>query len=384
MKNVLLVLILAVAVAGCTRVIEMPASAVSGATPTPADLPPLPAGKTVLADGQLASPYPSLALSFGGGVSGQVLTITVQAGDVIKAGDELAVLDDTDLQRAVTDAQLALDRATTDRANATKQWERDVVDAEQALQEAERALSRARLQYSNTSVEEASTALDRARQTEANAKDDYNKALDRPWEPQEWRDRYYDTWQRAIRDRELAEMRLADAQDSRGANSLELEARQDDVVKAQRKLDALKEGLSPSYERAVQDAQQKLTQAEEALKHARLFAPWNAIVLSIDVAPKANVGPNVPVVTLLNVQDGLRFVTQNLSEQHIANIHSGQKAVVTLRTFPDNPLEGTVEAIVPQIKAETADKRFAVHVRLPPTDLDLLPGLTGRVEIFAK
>jgi len=46
--------------------------------------------------------------------------------------------------------------------------------------------------------------------------------------------------------------------------------------------------------------------------------PWAAIVLPVDVAPQANVAAGASVVTLLNVEEGLRFVTQNLSEQHIA------------------------------------------------------------------
>ena len=119
------------------------------------------------------------------------------------------------------------------------------------------------------------------------------------------------------------------------------------------------------------------------MAHARLVAPWAAIVLSVDVAPGADVGAETPVVTLLDVEDGLRFVAQNLSEQHIAAVYPGQRATVTLRTFPETELEGVVEAVVPQVgEAVEADARFTVRVRLAPTDLRLLPGLTGRVEIF--
>jgi multidrug resistance efflux pump len=108
-------------------------------------------------------------------------------------------------------------------------------------------------------------------------------------------------------------------------------------------------------------------------------------VLSIDVAPAASVGATTPIVTLLSVEEGLRFITQNLSEQHIIDIAPGQRAVVTLRTFSGTPLEGFVEAVVPQVGEATAtDARFAVHVRLTPTELDLMPGLTGRVEIYTE
>ena len=80
-----------------------------------------------------------------------------------------------------------------------------------------------------------------------------------------------------------------------------------------------------------------------------------------------------------------QLIFRNLSEQHVADIYPGQRAVVTLRTFPETPVDGTVEAIVPQVDGATeTDARFAIHIRLASTDLRLLPGLTGRVEIFAE
>ena len=388
--TLLLLLIAAVVLAGCgARGDETPADVTpveTSGTPQPT-LPPPQAGKTVVADGQLASHYPSLPLAFGGGVSGQVLTITVKAGDTVQASDLLALLDDTDLQQAVDDAQLALNRAIADREQALKQWERDVADAEKALADAERALTTARLQYSDTSVEEARTSLKRARQAEADAKSHYEDML-------EWffgSDEAYDAWQRAIRERELAEMRLADAEDAHSADYLELEAREADVAQAEQSLAALEEGIASTYERAIEDAESQLAETEKALPHARLTAPWEAIVLSVDVAPGAAISAGTPVVTLLNVEDGLHFVTQNLSEQHVADVYPGQQAVVMLRTFAETPLEGTIEAVVPQVgEAADTDARFTVHVRLAPTDpsgasgqaLRLLPGLTGRVEIL--
>ena len=140
----------------------------------------------------------------------------------------------------------------------------------------------------------------------------------------------------------------------------------------------------PEEGRIFIQAERELARAQEALQHTHLFAPWTAIVLSVDVAPEANIGAGAPVVTLLNIKDGLRFVTQDLSEQHIADIYPGHRAVVTLRTFAQTPVEGSVEAVVPQInQASNTGAHFTVHVRLAPTDLRLLPGLTGRVEIFA-
>ncbi|MCP4594111.1 MAG: biotin/lipoyl-binding protein, partial [bacterium] len=166
-------------------------------------------GKTVAADGQLGSVYPSLGLAFGGGVSGRVLTVTVRPGDVVQAGDLVALLDETELQRTLDDAQLALDRAIAARAQARAQWERDVADAEQSLAEAQRSLTTAQLQYTDTSLEEARTQLEYARQAEADAKKEYEDAQDIGFRIN--LDPYHDAWERAIRERELTEMRLADA-----------------------------------------------------------------------------------------------------------------------------------------------------------------------------
>jgi len=389
----LMLLIAVIVLAGCgPRAGQVPGTATPAggvATPQPT-LAPLPAGGTVLADGKLASPYPSLGLDFGGEVSGQVLTITVKAGDVVQAGSLLALLDATELQRAVDDAQRALERAEADRERALRKWERDLADAQKALADAERSLAIARLKYSDTPLEEARTNLERAQKAERDAKDTYEKAH-KFWPPVPV-DGYRDSWQRAIRDRELAEMRLADAEDTHRADSLDLEKLEEDLAQAQRALGALEEGLEPTYDRAIEDAEGKLAQAQENLAHARLTAPWTAIVLSVDTTPGAEVGPETPVVTLLHIGDGLRFVTQNLSEQHVADVYPGQRAVVTLRTFADTPLEGTVESVVPQEgEEETADARFTISVRLAtsgPADsasgqsLRLLPGLTGRVEVL--
>jgi len=293
----------------------------------------------------------------------------------------VALLDETELQRAVDDTQLALDRAITAQEQAHVQWERDIADAEQSLAEAQRAQTTAQLQYSNTSLEESRTQLEYAQQAEADAKKEYEDMQNIGFRIH--LDPYYDAWQHAVRSRELAEMQLSDTQNAHSANYLGLETREASVAQAERAVAALEDGIAPSYEHAVEDAERALAQAQETLAHARLTAPRAAIVLSVDVAPEATTGAGTPIVTLLDVQDGLLFVTQNLGEQHIADVYVGQRATVTLHAFSDQALEGTVEAIIPQDVTAATNAHFTVHVRLAATDLQLLPGLTGRVEILA-
>jgi multidrug efflux pump subunit AcrA (membrane-fusion protein) len=355
------------------------------ATPYPT-LPPAPSGKAVAADGKLASPYPSVEMGFGGDVSGEVLSVAVKAGDAVAAGDLLATLDDSELQQAVDEAQLALDRAIADREEAIEQWEQDVADAEKTLADAERELTTARLEFSDTDLEEARVNLKWAQRSEKDRKEEYEKARVQ-WPPRPI-DEERASWERAIDDRLMAERRLADAEEAYTVEKLKLQGLEADVVQAERDLAALEEGIEASYDREIEDARIELAKAQEDLAHAQVIAPWAAIVLSVDTVEGANVDANTPVITLLNIEDGLRFVTQELSEQHIADVYPGQRAVVTLRTFAGQPLEGTVEAMVPQVdetgETEEADARFTIIVRLPTTDIRLLPGLTGRVEIYTQ
>ena len=77
-------------------------------TPVP-ELPP--ASKVILMDGEMVAASPSLDLSFAGNVSAELLTLDATIGQRVREGDLIATLDDGDLQQAVVDAQLTLDRA---------------------------------------------------------------------------------------------------------------------------------------------------------------------------------------------------------------------------------------------------------------------------------
>jgi HlyD family secretion protein len=393
----------------------------TNATPQPT-LPPEPAGRTVVSDGQLVSPYPELALGFGGGVSGVVMTVTVKAGDAVQAGDLLAVLDDAELQHAVEEAQADLDRASVNREQTIAQADVNVRLAQLDLADAREGASDAELAAARAAVRDARVELEVAQRAYSNTlNSDYDATVRTRKIEFDWYVGHYQKQNAKYEAGHLsqgdhdhamnamisAEGRLNEAIEQARIEEIQAENRVDQarntLYQAWEDLELLQSGpLTETLMRAelnvdqalierekaradLVEAERELAQAQEALQHTHLVAPWAAIVLSVDVTPKANIGAGAPVVTLLSIEDGLRFVTENLSEQHIADVYPGQRAVVTLRTFAETPLEGTVEAVVPQVgEAVETDARFTVHVWLAPTDLRLLPGLTGRVEIFTE
>ncbi len=418
-------LLVTIALAGCgSRSMQVPPDAMlpeTDATPQPT-LPPPSLGKTIVADGELTAPYPSLSLPFDGGVNGQVLTISVKAGDVVQAGDLLAVLDDAELQQAADEAQIDFDRAVVNREQTIAQADINVRLAQLDLTDAHEGASDTEVSAAAAAVRDARIELEVAQHTLSNTLNSgYDSTVRSRKIEFDW---YVGNYQRqksrfeqgdidqsdhdhAMNAMISAEGRLNEAIERAHIEDIQAENRVDQarntLYRTWKELELLQSGpLTETILRAtlavdqalierekaradLVEAERTLVQAQEALEHTHLVAPWAAIVLSVDIAPEANVGAGAPVVTLLNVEDGLRFVTQNLSEQHIADIYPGQRAVITLRTFAETPLEGTVEAVIPQVDGNTGtDARFTVHVRLDPTDLRLLPGLTGRMEIVTE
>jgi len=414
---------IAVLISSCTGVSKVAITPTSPAVEEQPTVAPITRseGSVILMDGELATVYPALRLSFGGNVSAQVKSLNVQIGQRVRAGDLIAVLDDRDLKQAVADAQLNLDRAREDLAQAqadaekryqkalrdaqTKydkeletaqtKYDRELQEAQTALENAQTALERAKMQPPTTNLREAQVNLERARKAEADAADNYKQALDRPWEKQSIRDSYYEEWQRRITDRELAELRHQDAKIALDVYYFDLRTKERDVRRAQDKLAQVKmdkvemsqvekEEDFTRYVRAVQDAEKRLADAQKNLENVNLYAPWDGLITSIDTTVGATVTGSTPIVTLLNIGE-LYFITANLSERHVAQIAPGQQARITLRTYPDAVVTGVVKVVIPNANRKTdADARFVAYIRVDSSDLDLLPGMTGRVEIVTK
>jgi HlyD family secretion protein len=157
------------------------------------------------------------------------------------------------------------------------------------------------------------------------------------------------------------------------------------VAQAQAALDALLAGASAAdlarAEIDVDQARLALAIAERGLAGVELVAPISGVVLAVHSAPGTLVGAGTPVVTLLDVTQ-LEFHTTNLSERDLGHIVAGQPALVTLKAYPDHPIEATVVGIGLQAGETVGDAAtFPVTLALSATGLDLRPGMTGRVEI---
>jgi multidrug resistance efflux pump len=195
----------------------------------------------------------------------------------------------------------------------------------------------------------------------------------------------------------VAQAQLAQAQAtydalSSGIPPADLAVAEAQLAHAQAAYDFLEKGIDPGElelaEAQVANAQIQLTLAQNDLEEAiesqediNLVAPWTGTVLSVEAPPGALVGSGFPIVTMLDTTR-LEFHTTNLSERDLAQIYPGQRASVTLKSYPDDSIEAVVVRIGWQVGEIVGDAAtFPVMLVFDDIDVEIRPGMTGRVEI---
>lgn len=410
---ILVVLILVGCGQGAAPVVEMGGTA----TAVPSDdgdsaptATPIPTGVTVLADGVVQAARPLLPLAFEMG--GKLLAVNVQPGDVVQAGEVIATLDDAALRETIANTTLQVAQAENGVAQAQAEldrllaWQPDelvIAAAEANLTAAQTALENAQTSdaAAGNSLTSANVSITQAQRTLADAQKAYDTAFDpgREWELNDpWRADFLKAEREgATRAVTMAQEQLRVAQANyalaaAGLNNDTAVSAQANLINAQQALAQAQQGPKPEeitaarlrLEQAQISLEQShlaLQQAENALAKAQLVAPWSGMVLTVDAAPGALVGGGSPIVTLLDTTQ-LEFHTTNLSERDLTQIEPGDAVLVTLKTYPNDPLAGTVVRIGLQATGTVGDAAtFPIIIALDAAALDIRPGMTGRAEI---
>lgn len=385
---------------------------------------------TIVADGQLVAVNPALPLSFQSG--GRLLAINVKAGDQISTGDLIATLEDGLLREAVTDAELAVAQAENGLAQSQLTlddllaWEPDdmavsLAEANLAAAEADYEDALSQDAVAGNSLTSARVNLEQAERALADAQEAYDIAWQeaRDWElnydeptclPGQggpipctgitWKERLENERDATTRSLQRMEDNLTVAQANyrltqAGLNQDSALTAEAAVASAQQALNQAQSGPEENEiatarlqveqaEISLQQAEFNLEQARLALEDAKLIAPWNGIVLSVDAAPGAFVAGGTSIITLLDSKS-LQFHTSNLSERDLAYVEPGQQAEITLKTYPNQPIAGEVNYVVPQASGQVGDAAtFTVVIDIDESELELRSGMTGRVEILRQ
>lgn len=394
-----------------------------------AEEPSEPALLTVLADGQVRNGKPALPLAFE--TSGNLLSVNVMVGDTVTAGQIMATLDDETLQNNLRSAQLRVQSAENSLLQAQGEltrletWEPDesaVTIAEANITSAQSNLENAQTQdaAAGSGLTSVNVQIAQAQRELDNAQEAYDNAFSpgREWEVQ-YNERICENVngfeqcssityaQRIENDREIATTRLQNAKEQLqiARSNYALEAARisgDSAVGAEAQLVVAQEELTRALtgptdaeiaaatlnvsnaELALEQEQFALEQAQEALDQSQLLAPWDGTVLAIDAVPGGMIGPGTPIITLID-ESGLEFITTNLSERDLDQVTAGQTALITLKTYPNTPIEGRVSRIELVANGTVGDAAiFPVVIELMGSDLTIRQGMTGRVEILQE
>ena len=144
-------------------------------------------------------------------------------------------------------------------------------------------------------------------------------------------------------------------------------------------------------EQRLQQARAALLTVEERLKDTVIYAPATAVVIRKNIELGETIGPGIPVFTLGDLEDP--WIKVYVKEDKLGLVKLGQKAKITVDSYPAKVYEGTVTFISSeaeftpknvQTKEERVKLVFGVKVRVKNINDELKPSMPADVKILLK
>ena len=275
-------------------------------------------------------------------VSGPIVKLPIKDNQLVNAGDLLFEIDPRTFEASLEQARAQLDE-TGDNYQALVQQ----VEAAKAMV----AVSRAAITQAQSSIKEAESKIEKNRAEYARQKE----LLPRKATSQKAVDRDKASYEISIEERKTAVAGLAQAQ----ASLLESEA---NLAEAKANLGALGDANA-----SIRAARADLRQAELNLEFTQVKAPVDGYVTNLDLRLGSQAVENEPALALVDISS--YWIVGFFKENYIANMRQGDRAIVTLMTYRDKPLEGRVDSLGWGIAQDDGSTGF-----------DLLPTISATFE----
>jgi multidrug efflux pump subunit AcrA (membrane-fusion protein) len=296
--------------------------------------------------------------------AGRLGEIRVRAGDVVQAGEVLALLDEREkfqAEQSAAELELLQARAALedlDEATLQKRAEAQLAlaQAEEALADAQKA--RTRLDYPRYWDE---LVVENARTDYALAKEAHKEAL-KAWGKVD--QKRLTNLERAAALKALLAARQKMDTAFATLNWYLLPASENEIAQADAALalaeanleaarlnwDQLKDGPDSLEialaEAKVTDAEARRAAAEKALESVELLAPFNGVVLELKAASGQSLAAGSPVLVLQDPQ--ALEIESTVIEEDLPSVQPGQPVVIFFDAFPEAQVSGRVSRIVPQ------------------------------------
>jgi HlyD family secretion protein len=384
--------------------------------------------QTVTATGNVAAERRA-SLSFSS--TGKVVSVSVVEGQAVKTGDELARLDTAALERQVarSEASLETSRARLEQAERPASAE-DLASAEAALASAQAAYDKvkagplpeelasaeasyqsarayyeqvkagptaadlaavlAALKNAEASLQQAQSAYDQVKnlpmvgmlpqslnlQTATNqynqAKATYDGVSNHPT-----------PYELASARSQMLQAESALAQIKARPAASELASANAQVAQAHAalaQLQAMPDADVLAVSRATYDeAQLALEQAQAQLDEAILRAPFDGVIVSLNVTADQYASPGSPAIVVDSAGDFLLDVS--IDEVDVSELAEGQTTYLSFTALPGEIVTGTVDSIAPAATNQSGAQAYAVQIGFSPGDLPVRIGMTADVRI---
>ncbi len=273
-------------------------------------------------------------------VSGPIVSLPIKDNQFVKAGELLFEIDPRTFQASLDQARAQLD-ATGD----------DVTALEKQVEAAEAGVDVARAE-----IDQARSAIAQMAATIEKNKAEYERQknlLPQKATSQKSVERAKANYEVSLQERNSKQAGLVQAK----AGLAESEA---DLAEAQAQLGAL--GDSNPQLRAALAA---VEQAELNVEFTSVRAPVDGYITNLNLRLGSQAVVNQPALALVDVSS--YWVDGFFKENSIADIRSGDHAVVTLMTYQDTPLKGRVDSIGWGIAQQDGSTGFDLLPNISPT-----------------
>jgi multidrug efflux pump subunit AcrA (membrane-fusion protein) len=316
----------------------------------------------------------------------EVLQVNYEVGDYVNAGDVIVVLDTTDLELSLTEAQnnqalseykenKSIESAAENYTEAVEDGTDDYAKAVKAEAEAKEAL-----QDAESDLSSAASALKRQEERLGDAKAAYEAASD---EDKDALKKAYDEAQQEYTSRHQAYNAAAEAEE-KAVDAYETAS--ENLADAQTKNDRNISNAADNLEQAQMEhtysndsSQQIIENYQEQIDSCTVTAPISGVITAMNVA----VGDTYQGNTLFSIADNENFiVTASVDEYDIGSIAKDMTAAVIVEALGDDELPATVSFVSPSVSnSNMGSSSYSIEIALDDPNTDLRIGMTAKASI---
>lgn len=340
----------------------------------------------VVAEGRL-TPVRAANLAFQ--ARGIVEQVNVKIGDRVSEGAVLARLSNAGQAEAglaaanleLLNAQQALDALVrTGGANFSSAWT-NYMNAQAVRAEAEREWEDLNVDAIEDRIEDAESDLLDLEEDLQDAQDEFDKYKDLD-EDNSRRKTAEDDLETAQEDyneavREVEEIKR-ERDTIRAALDSALAAEAEAKYQYELSTDGVNKDQLALAEARLETAKAQVTAAEAALDNYILTAPFDSVVMDMDVSIGEQVGPESRAVSVADTSSWI-IETTDVTELEVVDIAVGQAVAFTPDALPDLTLNGVVTAISGSSYIQSGDVLYTVYIEVSDVDPRIKWGMTVEV-----